>query len=198
VNIVSNYKYILDAGHGGVAFGHYLTKGKRSPQVPPGIYEGEFNRKICSGVPKLLDGCLDVMQLNPGPVNISLSSRVNYINELSALEKTILVSIHANASPAKGWSSANGFVVFHSTNASNESKELACIISDTMGKIVINSRGVKVSNFYILRKTKCPAVLVECGFMTNKEEAIMMNTLNGQFFICRAIANALRIFDKSL
>jgi len=31
-----------------------------------------------------------------------------------------------------------------------------------------------------------------------KEEAIMMNTANGQFFICRAIANALRIFDKSL
>jgi N-acetylmuramoyl-L-alanine amidase len=73
-------KWILDPGHGGMAFGHYMTPGKRSPQVPPGIYEGEFNRAIANSVH---DGnYLETIVTNPGPINISLKKRVSFVNSI--------------------------------------------------------------------------------------------------------------------
>jgi len=39
-----------------------------------------------------------------------------------------------------------------------------------------NDRGIKTANFAVLRETSMPAILVECGFMTNKEEAALLKS----------------------
>jgi hypothetical protein len=94
------HKYLFLAGHGGEVFGHYLTAGKRSPEIPPGIFEGIYNREICSlVVPALIGSGIEAEFLNPGPYNIPQIERVNLVNDIHKRtgNQCILVVLHCNA-----------------------------------------------------------------------------------------------------
>jgi len=52
----------------------------------------------------------------------------------------------------------------------------------------LRDRGIKADNFYVLRETKMPAILCECGFMDNMEEAKLMLDENYQWTIYIPIA----------
>jgi len=193
-------KLLLDAGHGGVAWGQYLTAGKRSPQVPPGIYEGEFNRQICWQLFLALRGAgVDCLILNPGLINISLSERIKYINRLNVLVPDLhVLSIHANAS-GNDWDEANGAVVFVSGNCSDESLALATILHNSVNKfsdIKMRYAEVLSRDFSILSVTNCPAVLLECGFMTNKNDTEILNSASGQSRIVYAIWDAIMTYKQ--
>ncbi|GHT61864.1 hypothetical protein AGMMS49531_09270 [Endomicrobiia bacterium] len=57
------------------------------------------------------------------------------------------------------------------TEYMNESAELSGFIAaETPSRLGIRNRGVKQANFYVLRGTQMPAVLVECAFLTNYNE----------------------------
>lgn len=174
--------FLLDPGHGGMAFEYYLTPGKRSPKVPPGIYEGEFNRRVCETLVTYANpDDIRILNIAPGPINIPLASRVSFVNQFAKHEKCALISIHANAAGTTGWSEAKGFTIFHSKTASKRSKELARLLGETLGKELegkIPSRGIKQANHAITAQTVCPAALIECGFMTNKEESQYLSTMD--------------------
>ena len=175
-------KLILDAGHGGMSFGHYMTPGKRSPKIPPGIYEGEFNRIICGCIINRIqwyknlgyEFVSDVLFLNPGPVNIPLRARRNHLIRLSNIigqRDAMVISVHANAAwNRREWHRASGHVVFRRLDESPESEALAECIDFELEKVTEKSRGVKRTNFAILRNP-FPSILVEYGFMTNEVEA---------------------------
>jgi N-acetylmuramoyl-L-alanine amidase len=61
-------------------------------------------------------------------------------------------------------------------------------------------RGVKQANFAVLNTARRPAILIELGFATNREDARLMTTATGQRSLARAIAGAivnyLREFDR--
>lgn len=193
-------KFILDAGHGGMAFGHYLTPGKRSPEVPPGIYEGEFNRDVCSMVAGICRGVIDVEFLNPGAINIPLTARVKYINQLYRKEKDIvLLSVHANAIGHGKWvDSARGYASFVAHNASETSNEFARLLRWNMIDTRMSNRGEKCANFTIIKKTHCPAVLLECGFMTHPSEAKRLASKSFRMSIALAIYIAMAELKKKL
>lgn len=184
-------KFLLDPGHEGMAFGLYLRQGKQSPQVPPGIYEGEFNRKVCALIESFDPG--KYLSIAPGPVNIPLKDRIDFINELNEVEPCVSISIHANAADELGWSDARGFRVFHSSNASDTSKRLAKLTHESLearlGRI-IPPRSIKTENLSMVYKTDCPAIYVECAFMTNEKEARFMASAWGQTKIAMAIYSA--------
>ena len=184
---MSKRKLILEAGHSGSAFGHYFTAGKRSPDPSIGIYEGEFNRSICALVEHQLNDCVF---LNPGPINIPLKTRVEWINKIAAKTPCVLLSVHGNAAPGSGWSKAKGTTVFTRKAPDEESESFALSLSEDMEDYTpLESRGLKQVGFRILR-TGCPSVLLECGFMTNKEDAAYMATYKGKQDIAEAIVDA--------
>lgn len=190
-------KVIIDAGHGGTAFGHYLTAGKRSPEVPPGIFEGGFNRMVSRNIDfnLKLHSCL----LNNGPINIPLRERVKYINQLFKKEPDLIsISIHANAARGKGWSRARGSVVFVSKRATEKELFLAKQISDEMRKlsklIGLPHRGIKKANFKMVYGPKCPAVLIECGFMTNKADCEILK--DNRWDIVESITIGIEKYDE--
>jgi N-acetylmuramoyl-L-alanine amidase len=53
-------------------------------------------------------------------------------------------------------------------------------------------RGVKLSNFYVLRHTKMPAILIECEFISNPEMRKFLHEPENQFAIANAIAGGIK------
>lgn len=94
----------------------------------------------------------------------SLKGRCDFANRLNA---DVFVSIHLNSGPP----AAKGFEVF-SFPGSREGARLRDAILAEISKAFRDwvNRGGKEANYAVLRGTKMPAALVECGFITNSEE----------------------------
>lgn len=62
------------------------------------------------------------------------------------------------------------------TENRRESAELAGRICDSVGKgLLAKNRGIRTARFYVLKRTRIPAVLVEAGYISNKEEEMKFN-----------------------
>lgn len=99
-----------------------------------------------------------------------MKKRITIINSSKAL---FAVSIHQNSYSQE---SSKGAQVFYYQNSS-EGKNLAEVIQERIKKTMKdgNKRSPKANNsYYLLRKTNCPLVIVECGFLTNWREATLL------------------------
>ncbi|MFS0688720.1 N-acetylmuramoyl-L-alanine amidase [Sporosarcina sp. 179-K 8C2 HS] len=155
---------ILDAGHGP------NTAGKRSPDGK--LVEFRFNSEVAELLRHylLLEG-VDVFYSHENSRDVPLSERASIANRLDA---DAFVSIHANAF-GNGWNEAQGIETYMYPQVSKRTAALANLIHSSMiSACGRKDRGVKTANFAVLRETKMPAVLVECGFMTNREEASLL------------------------
>lgn len=172
----SCYTWCLDNGHGGMIAGVYQTKGKRSPEVPPGVYEGEFNRDIVKRVIGLCQRAgIDAVDIVPEQSCVTLAERVRRANAVHRKKKNVVfISVHANAF-GNTWNPAQGVSVFcqpGNTARLKESRRLAGMLQGYLVKRTdCVDRGVREGNLFVLRKTVMPAILSENGFMTNPEEA---------------------------
>lgn len=59
-------------------------------------------------------------------------------------------------------------------------------------------RGVKIERFFVLRNTDCPAVLVECAFISNSDDEALLASEQGKDGFARAIARGLIMWLDSL
>jgi len=98
----------------------------------------------------------------------------------------IFVSIHQNSYPS---SSVKGAQVFY-FNHSDNSKRLAQCIQNELKSFIDNDNKREVtenSSYYVLKNTSMPAVIVECGFLTNPSEKGMLQDPDYQDKIAWAI-----------
>jgi len=96
-------------------------------------------------------------------VFIPLSMRSAIAN---AQHDAIFVSIHYNAAPRSG---AHGIETY---SENNRGAALAARIQrDIVTRVSTENRGIRSAEYYVLRNCRLPAVLVECGFLTNPIEA---------------------------
>jgi len=164
------FKVAIDDGHG------MNTAGKRTPTFPDGsiMKENEFNRRVAHLLAVHLVRCgIDVLMVAPGDVDTPLSKRTEAANKAKV---DLYISIHANAMTGS-WGAARGIETYHYTQASPDSKRAARIIhKHLIAGTRLSDRGVKSADFYVLRETAMPAVLVECGFMDNLKEAKLLLT----------------------
>lgn len=177
-------KIMLDAGHGN------NTPGKRTPD--DSMREFHFNGVVANYVRDTLlkyEGVtVDFAHDPSGNIDIALLARTNTAN---SKKSNVYVSIHANAY-GTSWNDANGIETFVHPNADNISINLAKLIQDKLIKITgLRNRGVKRADFHVLRETNMPSVLVECGFMTNRNEATLLKSDDYRRKCAKAIADAL-------
>ena len=180
---MSKYLLILDSGHA------KDTAGKRA--FDNSLYEWDFNNNMQHLIKKRAEAHgITVKLTNPNPQSVSditLSVRSAYANKLySDLKKpnTLFISLHANAYGST-WNTARGVEVYHASNASQNSKNAAKYLCDSIYNDVKNidsnfkNRGVKCQDFTVIYKTITPAVLVEYGFYSNKDDLkILKNNQN--------------------
>lgn len=144
---------VVDAGHGGIdrgARGAYRTVEKNltldtAKRVERGLRSRGFH----------------VVMTRGGDYFVPLPQRAAISNRQWG---SVFVSVHYNDSPR---SAANGTETYH-FNA--RSYPLAANIQRELSRFSTN-RGVKRARFHVLRNNAKPAVLVECGFVSNASEA---------------------------
>lgn len=116
-----------------------------------------------------------------------LKKRVEIINSSAAL---FAVSIHQNSFTQE---SSRGAQVFY-YNDSTEGKKLAELIQATLKETLAdgNHRLAKANNsYYMINKTGCPLVIVECGFLSNRTEAELLINEEYQSKLARGIHAAI-------
>lgn len=84
-----------------------------------------------------------------------------------------------------------GLSVLQEENLEN-SLGIAGLVQNNFVALKRNNRKVKQANFLVLRETVMPSVLVELGFLTNKNEGRFLNTRSGQIKMAEAIAKAIK------
>ena len=168
----------LDDGHG------MSTAGKRTPTLPNGkksidtganfMHENEFNRAVV----KYLDAHLKrsgfkTLLVAPTDADTSLEARTALANSKKA---DAYVSVHANANTGT-YGSWGGIETFYHPSSS-DSKKLALSVQGQLVKgTKLRDRGIKDgSGLWVIRKTNMSAILVECAYMDNKEEALLLNS----------------------
>lgn len=104
--------------------------------------------------------------------NEDLRARANLISETSPV---VMVSIHQNSYPEED---VDGAQVFY-YSGSDSGKVLGTMIQNSL-KSEINDGNHRVAKankeYYLLKKATCPAVIVECGFLSNPTEAALLVT----------------------
>ena len=171
-------KVLIDPGHG------IDTPGKRSPDGK--FREYLWNRQVAD----LLGARLVAMGIDASPVvtetnDIPLSTRVQRVNRICSkvgASNVLLVSIHANAAGNGGWMNAKGWSCYTS-KGSTESDRIAECLYDAFEKEFPDRKIRKdlsdgdrdwEENFYVLAKSRCPAVLLENFFYDNLEECAFL------------------------
>src|SRR5438445_10234397 len=146
---------VVDAGHGGKDTGAYRRYGPPEKTVALDVAQ-RLERK-------LRESQMKTVMTRSSDVFIPLNDRVAIEN---AQKKAIFVSIHFNDSRRRG---IHGFETYYHSGASFD---LANRIQQKLMTIPHSAnRGVHTANFRVLRLANCPAVLVECGFLSNRNEA---------------------------
>ncbi len=115
---------------------------------------------------------------------ISLAGRTEMANRLNA---DLFISIHANAI-SMSRPDVNGVETFYYSNG----RALAQAIQNSiLANINMRNRGVKQANFYVLRNSAMPSVLVEVGFVTGREDAPRLANPNFRKRMADAIAEGI-------
>jgi len=153
-----SFRYvIIDAGHGGHDKGALNGKVYEKHLALDTALRLEYYLKK-KGIRTKMTRRSDIF--------ISLPGRAAFGNKYG---KSIFVSIHYNHT---GRSGAQGLETFY---YSAEGKKLATHVqSRMMSKLRTINRGVKHRGFYVIRHSKHPAILVECGFVSNSQERARM------------------------
>ena len=171
---------VIDAGHGGFDRG-----GIPHQRVP----ESMMNLDVAQRLKAVLQAYgYQVIMTRDSDVFVPLGTRVAIAN---SYRDAIFVCIHFNATPR---SSANGIETYF---YSSRSLPLASAIHYYVaGGAPTPNRGVRRRGFYVLRNTRIPSVLVECGFLTNATEAQYTQSAAYQQKLAEEIARGVR--ERSL
>ena len=191
---------ILDPGHGGED-GGAVGAGD--------VYEKDLNLAIAKEVESYLkmNGISVICTRNEDILlydrNVDYKGRKKMLDLAARLkisretENSVFVSIHMNAFPQTQYS---GLQVYYSPNDDTSADLAALIQNDTKSLLQpTNTRKIKPasSNIYLLDRITTPAVLVECGFLSNAEECALLSDAEYRQKLSLILANAIAQFVEN-
>jgi N-acetylmuramoyl-L-alanine amidase len=185
---------VIDAGHGGTDIGARA----KDPYCE--------EKKLTLTTARLLKKYLiqlgyRVAMTRDSDANISLARRVEIAGQADA---DLFISVHFNSTRNN---TVSGIEIFfsesspssgaaHSSRVPSSRRLADAILPRLIERTEAISRGVKRGNFYVIRETTMPAVLIEGGFISNQEERTQLRTREFQDKIARGIADGIDAYFR--
>lgn len=183
------YTVVLDAGHGSSDSGKVGING---------VLEKDINLSVSKKTKKYLEkkGIRVVMTRNKdeslaegenGNRKVQdMKARVKRINDT---KPDLAVSIHQNSYHEE---SIHGAQVFYYEHSESGEKDARILQEALLAVDPDNTRQVKANTtYYLLKRTEVPILIVECGFLSNQEEAEKLASEDYQKELAKAIANGI-------
>jgi N-acetylmuramoyl-L-alanine amidase len=183
----------LDNGHG------LQTAGKRTPRWTDGtrclltkkdyMNEWTFNRGVVKRLKVELErNGFDVIEVSPTESDTSIRQRCKVANDAKA---NIFISVHANALSNVWNERVKGIETL--TSGKGESLKLGAIVQKHMvADSGLVNRGLKDGSWLgVVKGTRMPSILVECGFMDNPSESKLLNSNEYRDVMAEAIAKGI-------
>ena len=165
---------IIDAGHGGKDFGAQIS--------------GEFEKKIVENIANKISllngkGEVEIVLLRENDSFIEVSERVTKINSINP---SLLISLHINASKNIAENGVSAYVskqnIFY-----EKSLESAKTLVEKISNEKLAKGEVKDANLFLIKNSKCPALLLEVGYLSNENDKTYITSENGQNEIAKKI-----------
>lgn len=186
--IVRTHVIVIDAGHGGEDGGAVSCSG---------VAESGINLEIALRLDDLMHLLgFETKMIRTTDISVytegasiaakkvsDLKNRVRLVNETP---NALLISIHQNLFADCRYSGAQVFY-----NAAGEARALAEALQSAFVATVnsgSNRKCKRAEKIYLMEHVSCPAVLVECGFLSNPEEEARLRTAQYQKKLCCVIA----------
>jgi N-acetylmuramoyl-L-alanine amidase len=167
---------VIDAGHGGYDRGG--IPGQR-------VSEKDMTLDVARRLRSVLQASgYRVVMTRDSDVFVPLGTRTAIAN---SQRNAIFVSVHFNSATRKGASGIETY--FYSRNSLSLASAIHHYVS---GGAPSSNRGVRRRGYFVLRRTNMPAVLVECGFLTNPTEAAYAQNASYRQKLAEAIASGVR------
>lgn len=189
----TTYTLVIDAGHGGRDDGCSGASGSK---------ESEINLKIAKALEKYLKtlGLNVVMTRQDGnglydanADNFKLSDMSKRLEIIENANADMVISIHQNSYADK---SLKGAQVFYQDEDESSQGFAESIQSQLINQLDDARTEIIDGDYYLLKECRRPAVIVECGYLTNVEEEIKLNTDGYQSKVAYAImCGVVKYFD---
>jgi N-acetylmuramoyl-L-alanine amidase len=173
---------VIDPGHGGYDRGG--MPGQR-------LAEKVFTLDVAKRLSRILkdDRRIKVVLTRDNDSFVSLRERADIANQC-VRDNAVFVSIHFNSGRRIG---AFGIETYYNNQ---RGYRLAALIHPRVIQAIGSiDRGIRHRGFFVLRKNRLPAVLVECGFLTNPTEAGRLSDSRTRDRLARAIATGILRYD---
>jgi N-acetylmuramoyl-L-alanine amidase len=176
-------KVIIDAGHGGI-----------DPGVTGFVQESEVVLQVAEKLKEVLEsqGVTVIMTREDNQSYPSLVDRVAQITE----DTKLLVSIHANSGLSANQEGIETWIARESslqiTGSTLKTPKFARDVhSELIRATGAKDRGLRSNDFYIVRNSSVPAVLINIGFVSSKEESLKLASESYQQTLAEAMATAI-------
>lgn len=197
MNTDKNVIIVLDPGHGPDTPGKRWTSADES--VEPSFYEWKWNRDYSKVLRTelMLRGYRVFLTVEDEEPDKALSKRVEFANNIKEYNRNmhcLYISLHVDASVN---ARAHGLSVWTTKGFTNSDVLADYILESCSGA----STGINVrksspkqyekdyeSNFYVIKNAAMPAVLIEHGFMTNKEDRALLRDQKTKAMLADATA----------
>lgn len=182
--VLNKAKVVIDSGHGGSDPGKIGING---------VLEKDINLAIAGKLKDLLEKeGIEIILTREDAQGLAdtkaedMKKRVEIINREAP---ELCVSIHQNSYSDE---SIHGAQVFYFTHSEKGEQAAECIQQALLQADTDNTRQKKANDtYYVLKKSEVPTVIVECGFLSNKKEADLLNTEEYQQKIAEAVAKGV-------
>jgi N-acetylmuramoyl-L-alanine amidase len=178
-SIESKKIIVIDAAHGGKDLGASIG----------GVHEKDIVEAISKKIKaQNQDENIEIFLLREGDHFMELSERVSIINNL---KPTLVISLHADASKNVNINGVGAYI-FSDKTFYDQSKSSAESVIENLSTENLAKGEVKEASFYVLKNSKCPAVLLEMGYLSNEKDRNYLKSESGQNKIADKILEAIK------
>lgn len=172
--ITPRYTVLIDAGHGGYDPGKVGIDGSLEKNINLSIALKLKKILVQNDVQVLMTRETDIALYQQSDPNKKRSDLKNRKQQILSSKPDVAISIHQNSFPSEKQKGAQVFYYTHSES----SKRLAKTIQQSLLSLDHSNKRVHKANdtYYLFKENPYPTVIIECGFLSNWEEATKLNS----------------------